>query len=75
MHTFIHIGPVPSKNKNMQTLPLKSNHIYMKYEQCAEKNNKSILPFFRFIFLELWLIVFTIFGDPKKIRSKVAKFT
>ena len=48
---------------------------------CAQPNQKSI---FRFLVSELWLTVFTIFGDipqflrvidGKKIRSKVTKFT
>ena len=65
----------------MQTPPLGSSDIYMKDTHCVEPNEKSI---FRFLFSELWLILFTIFGDtpefpnvlPIKInRSNVAKFT
>ena len=38
--------------------PLRSGHFYMKGAHCAEPNEKSI---FLSIFLELWLILFTIF--------------
>ena len=34
--------------------------------ECAETNEKSI---FRFLFFELWLIVFTIFGDTLEFPS------
>jgi len=58
----------------------------MKDALCAETNQK---PIFQFLFFELWLIPFTIFGDKplctffskcvtdkKKNKSlKVAKFT
>ena len=30
---------------------------------CAETKEKLIFQFIRFLFSELWLIVFTIFGD------------
>ena len=38
----------------------KSVQIFMKDLECAETNEKSI---FQFLFFELWLIVFTIYGD------------
>ena len=55
----------------------------MKYGHSAESNEKSCIRFFRFLFFELWLIVFTIYDDApgvssvtptQKNRSKVAKF-
>ena len=52
----------------MQTpLPLSFAPIFMKDMHSAESNEKSI---FRFLILELWLIVFTIyqkFTDQQKI--------
>ena len=50
-----HIGPVPSKD--MQT-SLSFAPIYMKDAPSAESIEKSIS---RFLFFELWLIVFTIY--------------
>ena len=54
----------------------------MKDAHSAELNEKSI---FRFLFFELWLIVFTIYGDTpgfssvspteQKNLSKLVKFT
>ena len=58
-----HIGPVPSKD--MQT-SLSFAPIFMKDAPSAESIEKSIS---RFLFFELWLIVFTIyqkFTDKKK---------
>ena len=70
-------GPVPCKDPSPP--PLRSGHIHMKDAHSAESNEKS---YFRFLFFQLWLIVFTINGDTpgvpptKKIGcSKVAKFT
>ena len=40
--------------------PLRSGNICMKDAHSAESNEKSI---FRFLFFELWLIVFTIYGE------------
>ena len=52
----------------MQTppAPLRSGHIYMKDAHCAAPNEKSI---FRFLFFELWPIVFTFYGDTPEISS------
>ena len=53
----------------------------MKDARSAESNEKSYFRFFRFLFFELWLIVFTIYGDTqsvpptKKKLFKVIKFT
>ena len=56
---------------------LRSGHIYMKDSYYVDPNGKSN---FRFLFFELWLLVFTIFGDTyvtdfKKYISKLAKCT
>ena len=63
----------------MQTPPLKSDENFMKD---AESDEKSYFKFFRFIAFELWLIVFTIYGDTPSVRrtkkkscSEVVKFT
>ena len=50
-------GPVPRNDK--QIPPLSFDPTFMKDGQCAESNEKSI---FRFLFFELWLIVFTVYG-------------
>ena len=44
--------------KNMQTPPLRSGYIYMTNAHCVETNEKSIL---RYLFFELWLIIFQVF--------------
>ena len=61
---------------------LKTGANFMKDALSAESNEKSYIRFFRFLDFELWLIVFTIYGDapgvpPTKIKScsKVVKFT
>ena len=38
--------------------PLRNDQIFMKDAQCVETNEKSIL---RYLFLELWLILLTVF--------------
>ena len=46
---------------------VRSGHIYMKDVHSAESNEKS---YFRFLFFELWLIVFTIYGDTSAPPTK-----
>ena len=61
------IGFFPTKDmQNPPHTPLRSGHIYMKDAHSAESNEKSI---FRFLFFELWLIVFTIHGDTPGFSS------
>ena len=62
--------------------PLRSGHIYMKDANSAELNEKKYFRFFQFLFFDLWLAVFKIYGDTpgvpptrKKSCSKVIKFT
>ena len=43
---------------DMQTPPLRNGYIYMKDAQCTETNEKSI---FRFLFFELWSILYSHF--------------
>ena len=55
--------------------PLSFDPIFMKDAECAESNEKSI---FRFLFFELWLIVFTIYQKityQKELFFKRFKFT
>ena len=54
--SYPYLGPVPGKY--MQTPPLSFAPICMKHAHSAESKEKSI---FRFLFFELWLIVFTFF--------------
>ena len=66
----------------MQTPSLRNGKIYMKDAHCAEKNETSI---FRFLFFELWLIIYNFWWhtsiskcvtDRKyKFPSKVVKLT
>ena len=48
-----------SQLRTCRPIPLSFDPIFMKDAQCAESNKKSI---FRFLFFELSLIVFTIYG-------------
>ena len=71
-------GPVPCKDPSPP--PLRSGHIHMKDAHSAESNEKSYFRYFRFLFFQLWLIVFTINGDtpgvpPTKIETVVQKWT
>ena len=53
----------PTQNKIVQkwsNLEDRCALIYMMDAECAETNEKSN---FRFLFFELWLIAFTIYGD------------
>ena len=50
-------------------LLLRNGHIYMKDANTAESNEKSFFRFFRFLFLELWLILFRIYGDTQGVPS------
>ena len=57
--------------------PLRSGHIYMKDTHSAEPNEKSI---FRVIYncidnFQVCRLNFQVYRQPKKISSKVAKFT
>ena len=46
----------------MQTPPpLRSGHIYMKDTHCAETNEKLIFLFLRFLFFELYSILYSKF--------------
>ena len=57
---------VPSKD--MQTHhPLEISSIFMKDVHNAESNEKSIFRFLKFLFFELWLSVFTIYGDTPSV--------
>ena len=42
---------------DMQTPPLKSDHIYMQNAQYAETNEKSTFRFLLLLFFELWSIL------------------
>ena len=53
-------GFFPIKDVQIPPPPLKSGHIYMKDGLSAESNEKS---YFIFLFFELWVIVFTIYGN------------
>ena len=56
--------------KDMQTgiYPiLRISHINMKDAHSAEANEKSYFSFVLFLFFELWLIVFTIYGDTPSV--------
>ena len=62
------------KTKDMQTphnhpysSPLRSSHIYIEDAHSAESNEKSYIRFFRFLFFELWLIIFKIYGDTLSV--------
>ena len=73
-----YIAPVTSKDMHTPPPFLKSGHIYMKdayhctYLSCkyahfwgsAESTEKS---YFRFLFFELWLIVFVIYCDTPRV--------
>ena len=76
------ISLVPSKDMQIPpTAPLRNSRIFMKDAQCAETNEKYIFRFFRFLFFELWSILFTIsscftiINNQKKKSSTVVKFT
>ena len=74
--TLRKFGFFPTKGMQTTPLPLRIAPIFMKDAHSAESNEKSI---FRFLFFELWLIVFIIYGwhtwifefhRPKKIVQK-----
>ena len=58
--------PVPSKDMHSAYLPplFRRGHIYMKETHSAESNEKSCI---RFLYFELWLIVFTIYGGTTSV--------
>ena len=47
----------------------RRGHIYMKYAYSTELNEKSYLRFFRFLFLELWSILYSKFIEKWPILS------
>ena len=64
---FCKFGSSPTND--MQILPHKIAPISMIDEHIAESNEKLIYRFFLFLFFELWLIVFTIYGDTPEFSS------
>ena len=60
-------------SKDIQTPPPPPpSPIFIKNAHIAESNEKSYFRFFRFIFFELWLITFTIYGDtPVTVFTKI----
>ena len=59
----------PAPIKDMQT-SLRSGYIYMEDAHCTETNENRI---YQFLFFELWLIAFTIFGAHTFISKCVTK--
>ena len=51
---------------NCSNFPLRIAPVFMKDAHSAESNENSM---FRFLFFELWLIVFTIYGGTPGISS------
>ena len=47
------IGPCHKEGYAVSTPPLRSGHLCIKDEECAELNKKSYLRFFRFLVFEL----------------------
>ena len=54
--SFSYVGCFPTKD--MQTAPLRSGHIYIKDAHSAESSETS---YFRFLFPELWWILYSKF--------------
>ena len=68
------MGTNPSKD--MKTSPLiRSGEIYTKDAHNAESNEKWYFRFFRFLFFELWLIVFTISCDTPCVSPAKKKLS
>ena len=66
MYIYMYWSEGLSLGRICRTPPPQKGHIYVKDAHSAESNEKSI---FRFLFFELWLIVFTIHGDTPGFSS------
>ena len=63
---YWYLGLVPSKDMQTPTA-FRSGHIYMKDAHNSESIEKPHFRFFRYLFFELWLIVFTIYGNTSSL--------
>ena len=68
-YPYPQMGKTPGffPSKDMQTSPLRSGIIYMEDTHSVESNEKSIFPF---LFYELCLIVFKMYGDTPGFSSE-----
>ena len=64
-------GPVTKKDMQTPPSPLRSGHLYIKDEECAE----SYFRFFRFLVFELLVAKDITIRLQNKMCSEMAKFT